>query len=129
MNICGFCEGNGRGNLHEAASPAISIDALNSRAISLTATTRQEAETRIHFSIRPAMSWQRNSLPPSSLRRSHYSRLCETAYVDGNLLGTGKINRAAIIGLVGGIWANSPDYNVRSLAPPPGTVADTLRCS
>ncbi|KAH9975409.1 profilin [Lactifluus volemus] len=31
-------------------------------------------------------------------------------YVDANLLGTGKISRAAIIGLQGGIWAASSSY-------------------
>lgn len=36
-----------------------------------------------------------------------------TAYVDSNLIGTGKINKAAIIGLAGGVWASSPGYTVR----------------
>jgi len=33
-------------------------------------------------------------------------------YVDSNLLGTGKVSKAAIIGLQGGIWANSLGYNL-----------------
>nr|CDI54125.1 probable PFY1-profilin [Melanopsichium pennsylvanicum 4] len=33
-------------------------------------------------------------------------------YVDTNLVGTGKITQAAIIGLKGGVWATSPDFNV-----------------
>ncbi|KAI0360772.1 Profilin/allergen [Trametes cingulata] len=35
-----------------------------------------------------------------------------TAYVDTNLVGSGKISKAAIIGLAGGVWAASPGYNV-----------------
>lgn len=33
-------------------------------------------------------------------------------YVDTNLVGTGKISQAAIIGLKGGVWATSSDFNV-----------------
>ncbi|GAK64683.1 profilin [Moesziomyces antarcticus] len=33
-------------------------------------------------------------------------------YVDNNLVGTGKITQAAIIGLKGGVWATSADFNV-----------------
>ncbi|SAM82619.1 probable PFY1 - profilin [Ustilago sp. UG-2017a] len=33
-------------------------------------------------------------------------------YVDTNLVATGKISQAAIIGLKGGVWATSPDFNV-----------------
>ncbi|CDR88521.1 probable PFY1-profilin [Sporisorium scitamineum] len=33
-------------------------------------------------------------------------------YVDTNLVGTGKISQAAIIGLKGGVWATSADFNV-----------------
>ncbi|KAM5532122.1 hypothetical protein V8D89_014215 [Ganoderma adspersum] len=33
-------------------------------------------------------------------------------YVDTNLIGTGKVSRAAIIGLQGGIWASSPGYTL-----------------
>lgn len=36
------------------------------------------------------------------------------AYVDTNLVGTGKVTRAAIVGLKGGVWAASAGYNVRS---------------
>lgn len=35
------------------------------------------------------------------------------AYVDTNLVGTGKVARAAIVGLQGGVWASSSGYNVR----------------
>ncbi|KAL1941635.1 hypothetical protein VTO73DRAFT_7074 [Trametes versicolor] len=34
------------------------------------------------------------------------------AYVDNNLIGTGKIQKAAIIGLAGGVWASSPGYTL-----------------
>ncbi|KAI0716038.1 profilin [Cerioporus squamosus] len=34
------------------------------------------------------------------------------AYVDNNLIGTGKINKAAIVGLAGGVWASSPGYTL-----------------
>ncbi|KAJ1026153.1 hypothetical protein NDA18_003812 [Ustilago nuda] len=33
-------------------------------------------------------------------------------YVDTNLVGTGKISQAAIIGLKGGVWATTSDFNV-----------------
>ncbi|EIN04751.1 profilin [Punctularia strigosozonata HHB-11173 SS5] len=33
-------------------------------------------------------------------------------YVDENLVGTGRIAKAAIIGLAGGIWASSPGYTL-----------------
>ncbi|KAJ3511247.1 hypothetical protein NLJ89_g4209 [Agrocybe chaxingu] len=33
-------------------------------------------------------------------------------YVDGNLLGSGKIAKAAIIGLQGGVWASSAGYTL-----------------
>lgn len=35
-----------------------------------------------------------------------------TAYVDTNLVGTGKVSRAAILGQAGGVWAASGGYNV-----------------
>ena len=34
------------------------------------------------------------------------------AYVDTNLVGTGKVSRAAILGLKGGVWATSPGFTV-----------------
>ncbi|GAA5869276.1 hypothetical protein JCM3774_004191 [Rhodotorula dairenensis] len=34
------------------------------------------------------------------------------AYVDSNLLGTGKITRAAILGQQGGVWAASAGYSL-----------------
>nr|VWO97997.1 Uncharacterized protein [Ganoderma boninense] len=33
-------------------------------------------------------------------------------YVDSNLIGTGKVSKAAIIGLQGGVWASSPGYTL-----------------
>ncbi|PPQ85120.1 hypothetical protein CVT25_004220 [Psilocybe cyanescens] len=33
-------------------------------------------------------------------------------YVDSNLLGTGKVAKAAIIGLAGGVWASSPGFTI-----------------
>ncbi|KAJ7312926.1 profilin [Mycena albidolilacea] len=34
------------------------------------------------------------------------------AYVDTNLVGTGTISKAAILGQQGGVWAASPGYNL-----------------
>ncbi|KAF9287599.1 profilin, required for normal timing of actin polymerization in response to thermal stress [Mortierella alpina] len=34
------------------------------------------------------------------------------AYVDSNLLGTGKVEKAAIFGLDGSLWATSAGFNV-----------------
>ncbi|KAL5483590.1 PFY1 [Sanghuangporus weigelae] len=34
------------------------------------------------------------------------------AYVDDNLVGTGRISKAAILGLQGGVWAASAGYNL-----------------
>ncbi|KAH9476062.1 Profilin-1A [Psilocybe cubensis] len=34
------------------------------------------------------------------------------AYVDNNLLGTGKVAKAAILGLAGGVWAKSPGFDI-----------------
>ncbi|KAF9257494.1 profilin [Marasmius fiardii PR-910] len=34
------------------------------------------------------------------------------AYVDTNLVGSGKISKAAILGLAGGVWATSPGYSL-----------------
>jgi len=34
------------------------------------------------------------------------------AYVDTNLVGTGKVARAAILGLKGGVWAASAGFTV-----------------
>jgi profilin len=33
-------------------------------------------------------------------------------YVDVNLVGSGKVSRACIIGLDGGVWASSPGFQV-----------------
>jgi profilin len=35
------------------------------------------------------------------------------AYVDQQLVGTGKVSRGAIFGLDGSTWAISPGFNVR----------------
>lgn len=35
------------------------------------------------------------------------------AYVDTNLVGTGKVAQAAILGQQGGVWAQSAGFNVR----------------
>ncbi|EJF63924.1 profilin, partial [Dichomitus squalens LYAD-421 SS1] len=34
------------------------------------------------------------------------------AYVDNNLIGTGKISKAAILGQAGGVWAASPGFTL-----------------
>ncbi|KAF7291371.1 Profilin [Mycena indigotica] len=36
-------------------------------------------------------------------------------YIDGNLIPSGSVMRAAIIGIQGGVWANSPDYTISSV--------------
>ena len=33
-------------------------------------------------------------------------------YVDNNLVGTGKVSSACIVGLKGGVWASSPSLNL-----------------
>ncbi|KIM43791.1 hypothetical protein M413DRAFT_443689 [Hebeloma cylindrosporum] len=33
-------------------------------------------------------------------------------YVDSNLVGTGKVAKAAILGLQGGVWASTPGYTL-----------------
>jgi len=33
-------------------------------------------------------------------------------YVDTNLVGTGRVSKAAIIGLKGGVWATSSGFTV-----------------
>ena len=35
------------------------------------------------------------------------------SYVDTNLVGTGKVSRAAILGLKGGVWAASPGFTLK----------------
>ncbi|KAF5309831.1 hypothetical protein D9619_010321 [Psilocybe cf. subviscida] len=34
------------------------------------------------------------------------------AYVDTNLVGSGKVTRAAILGQKGGVWASSPGFTI-----------------
>ncbi|KAF9438116.1 profilin, required for normal timing of actin polymerization in response to thermal stress, partial [Entomortierella beljakovae] len=34
------------------------------------------------------------------------------AYVDSNLIGTGKVSKACIYGLDGNQWATSPEFNM-----------------
>ncbi|KAF8603608.1 profilin [Ceratobasidium sp. AG-I] len=34
------------------------------------------------------------------------------AYVDNNLVGSGKVHRAAILGQQGGVWATSPGFTL-----------------
>ncbi len=48
------------------------------------------------------------------------------AYVDTSLIGTGKIARAAIIGVKGGVWATSAGYTVRPSAR--GSGSDRRSC-
>jgi Profilin len=49
-----------------------------------------------------------------SFRPFHLVNPVPTAYVDTNLVGTGRISRAAIVGQQGGVWAASPGYTVRT---------------
>lgn len=39
-----------------------------------------------------------------------------SAYVDTNMVGSGKIARAAILGRLGGVWAASPGFTVYCLS-------------
>ena len=39
-------------------------------------------------------------------------KMCWQAYVDTNLLGTGKVNKAGIFGVDGSPWAISPGFSV-----------------
>jgi hypothetical protein len=39
------------------------------------------------------------------------------AYVDSNLVGTGKVTQAAILGQQGGVWATSAGFAVRVSLP------------
>lgn len=57
------------------------------------------------------------SPPPSPMPCRHFPHAprLHTAYVDDQLIATGKISKAAIIGKQGGIWAQSAGYNVSSL--------------
>ncbi|KAF5389189.1 hypothetical protein D9757_003411 [Collybiopsis confluens] len=34
------------------------------------------------------------------------------AYVDTNLVGSGRVSKAAILGLAGGVWATSPGFEL-----------------
>lgn len=44
-----------------------------------------------------------------------WNRYCgNAAYVDTNLVGSGMITKAAILGQQGGVWATTAGYNVRS---------------
>ncbi|KAG0024453.1 profilin, required for normal timing of actin polymerization in response to thermal stress [Entomortierella chlamydospora] len=36
------------------------------------------------------------------------------AYVDENLIGTGKVSKAAIFGLDGGLWAVTPGFSIEA---------------
>src|SRR5258707_15100028 len=37
---------------------------------------------------------------------------CDSAYVDTNLVGTGRVAKAAILGQQGGVWATSQGFEV-----------------
>ena len=39
------------------------------------------------------------------------------SYVDTNLVGTGTVSQAAIVGLKGGVWASSSGFNVSGTWP------------
>ena len=60
------------------------------------------------------MSWQGMSHSPHTSRTILLSKR-PVAYVDTNLVGTGKIAKAAILGQKGGIWAFTPGYAVRAI--------------
>ena len=38
------------------------------------------------------------------------------SYVDDHLVGSGNVTKAAIVGLDGNVWAQSPEFNVRARA-------------
>lgn len=55
------------------------------------------------------MSWQ-GKCSFANLARIYLTIF--TAYVDSNLVGSGKVTKAAIIGQKGGVWASTPGYTV-----------------
>jgi len=60
------------------------------------------------------MSWQGTfHLSHTSHMIFQFKRLI--AYVDTNLVGSGKVSRAAILGQQGGVWAASSGYSVRAI--------------
>lgn len=61
----------------------------------------------------PPSNSQLVRLPPRTPLPRPSKELTSSVDVDGNLLGTGKISKAAIIGLAGGVWAHSEGYEVR----------------
>lgn len=52
-----------------------------------------------------------------------------TAYVDSNLVGSGKVAEAAILGLAGGVWASSAGFTVRLVSPDTATFSFSLQNS
>ena len=56
------------------------------------------------------MSWQ--SQYSSNIEFKHNLTGFNLAYVDTNLVGSGRIYRAAIIGLKGGVWATTAGLTV-----------------
>jgi len=54
---------------------------------------------------------------PRPCRMSSADSSNARADVDSNLLGTGKVNKAAILGQQGGVWAQSQGYQVRPEIP------------
>lgn len=62
----------------------------------------------------PSARYPSARVAPSALHRS--LSLAIAAYVDDQLLATGKISKAAILGKQGGVWAASTGYNVSPAA-------------
>jgi hypothetical protein len=61
------------------------------------------------------MSWQgqyRQSRPRDLRTRDTDRDVAPAAYVDTNLLGSGRIAKAAIVGQQGGVWASSAGFTV-----------------
>lgn len=85
--------------------------------VSQSSTAPQYTLKRICSFLSIDMSWQGPCRPRKGLK-SHLTFLC-TVYVDSNLVGTGKIAHAAILGQAGGgsVWAKSANIGVSSANP------------
>lgn len=83
--------------------------------IHLFAITSIHIQSRTHYSYLSIMSWQCKPRPLRTCGRvaarnaplTHFA-----AYVDDQLIATGKVTKGAILGKQGGVWAASAGYEV-----------------
>lgn len=62
-----------------------------------------------------ALMKQIKELQPWASIRPRFFKMSWQTYVDSNLVGTGKLNQAAIHGHNGGLWATSAGFSVKFL--------------